>query len=77
MLFSSGDTKSLLHQDDADSIRCLFAGTNDIYLIEYPKYKDKVTARSSLCTVYHAICVHVHVRVCVLLNTGQSSLKHP
>jgi len=34
MWFSSGGTKSVLHNDEDDNINCLFSGTKDFHLIE-------------------------------------------
>jgi len=42
MWFSSGGTKSVLHNDDVDNINCLFHGTKELLFIEYKKYKDQV-----------------------------------
>ena len=42
MWFSSGGTKSVLHNDDVDNINCLFSGTKELLFIDYKKYKDKV-----------------------------------
>ncbi|XP_001630801.3 uncharacterized protein LOC5510344 [Nematostella vectensis] len=41
MWFSSGGTKSVLHNDDVDNINCLFSGTKELLFIDY-KYKNKV-----------------------------------
>ncbi|KAK3735817.1 hypothetical protein QZH41_019916 [Actinostola sp. cb2023] len=43
MWFSSGGTKSVLHNDDVDNINCLFSGTKELLFIDYKKYNDKVT----------------------------------
>ena len=43
MWFSSGGTKSVLHNDDVDNINCLFSGTKDLLFIDYKKYKDVVS----------------------------------
>lgn len=42
MWFSSGGTKSVLHNDDVDNINCLFSGTKELLFIDYKKYKGKV-----------------------------------
>ena len=43
MWFSSGGTKSVLHQDDGlENINCLFAGTKEFLFIDYHKYKHVV-----------------------------------
>lgn len=42
MWFSSGGTKSVLHNDDVDNINCLFSGTKELLFIDYKKYKNKV-----------------------------------
>ena len=48
MWFSSGGTKSVLHNDDVDNINCLFSGTKELLFIDYKKYNDKVIALGSL-----------------------------
>lgn len=40
--FSSGGTKSVLHNDDVDNINCLFRGSKDLWFIEYTKNKNFV-----------------------------------
>eukprot|EP00794_Sanderia_malayensis_P000341 gene341-974_t len=40
--FSSGGTKSVLHNDDVDNINCLFRGSKQLMFINYDKYKSKV-----------------------------------
>eukprot|EP00794_Sanderia_malayensis_P000548 gene548-1205_t len=46
MWFSSGGTKSVLHQDSFENINCLFRGSKRLIMIEYPKYvKDVVIDR--------------------------------
>ena len=47
MWFSSGGTKSVLHNDDVDNINCLFSGTKELLFIDYKKYKDKVPFRAN------------------------------
>ncbi|XP_065837982.1 tRNA wybutosine-synthesizing protein 5-like isoform X2 [Oscarella lobularis] len=42
MWFSNGGTKTVLHIDDVDNINCVFSGSKEALMIEYPKYKDKV-----------------------------------
>lgn len=42
MWFSSGGTKSVLHNDDVDNINCLFSGTKELLFIDYKKYKKQV-----------------------------------
>ncbi|XP_062510635.1 bifunctional peptidase and arginyl-hydroxylase JMJD5-like isoform X2 [Corticium candelabrum] len=42
MWFSSGGTKSVLHNDDVDNINCLFSGVKELFFVEYPKYKEQV-----------------------------------
>ena len=42
MWFSSGGTKSVLHNDDVDNINCLFSGTKELLFIDYKKYNKKV-----------------------------------
>ncbi|XP_031567482.1 tRNA wybutosine-synthesizing protein 5-like [Actinia tenebrosa] len=42
MWFSSGGTKSVLHNDDVDNINCLFSGTKELVFIDYKKYNKKV-----------------------------------
>lgn len=41
--FSSGGTKSVLHNDDVDNINCLIRGKKQLLFINYEKYKTKVT----------------------------------
>ena len=40
--FSSGGTKSVLHNDDVDNINCLLRGKKQLLFIDYNKYKTKV-----------------------------------
>ncbi|XP_065057677.1 uncharacterized protein LOC135685618 isoform X2 [Rhopilema esculentum] len=40
--FSSGGTKSVLHNDDVDNINCLLRGKKQLLFIDYNKYKSKV-----------------------------------
>ena len=40
--FSSGGTKSVLHNDDVDNINCLFRGSKQLWMIEPTKNKDYV-----------------------------------
>lgn len=40
--FSSGGTKSVLHNDDVDNINCLFRGSKELLFIEYNKNKNYV-----------------------------------
>jgi len=40
--FSSGGTKSVLHNDDVDNINCLIRGKKQLMFISYEKYKTKV-----------------------------------
>ena len=47
MWFSSGGTKSVLHNDDVDNINCLFSGTKELLFIDYKKYKEKVLFRAN------------------------------
>ena len=42
MWFSSGGTKSVLHNDDQENINCLYRGTKELLFIDYKKYKSKV-----------------------------------
>ncbi|XP_071503904.1 bifunctional peptidase and arginyl-hydroxylase JMJD5-like [Diadema antillarum] len=42
MWFSSGGTKSVLHNDDTDNINCLFSGQKEILFINYTQYRHKV-----------------------------------
>lgn len=42
MWFSSGGTKSVVHNDDVDNINCLFSGTKELLFMDYKKYKGKV-----------------------------------
>jgi len=42
MWFSSGGTKSVLHQDSFENINCLFRGKKRLLIAEYPKYKKEV-----------------------------------
>eukprot|EP00795_Rhopilema_esculentum_P017207 gene17207-8752_t len=42
MWFSSGGTKSVLHQDSFENINCLFRGQKRLLIAEYPKYKKQV-----------------------------------
>ena len=60
MWFSSGGTKSVLHNDDVDNINCLFHGTKELLFIEYKKYKNQVIKlTSSQCahyTSWHNVC---------------------
>jgi len=41
MWFSSGGTKSVLHNDHIDNINCLFSGTKTLYMVDY-KYREHV-----------------------------------
>ena len=47
MWFSSGGTKSVVHNDDVDNINCLFSGTKELLFISYKKYKGKVGFRET------------------------------
>lgn len=38
MWFSSGGTKSVLHNDDLDNINCLYDGTKDLVMIDKVRY---------------------------------------
>ena len=49
MWFSSGGTKSVLHNDDVDNINCLFSGRKELLFIDYKRYKTKVCHLSLLC----------------------------
>ena len=40
--FSSGGTKSVLHNDDVDNINCLYRGSKELLFIEYNKNKKYV-----------------------------------
>ncbi|XP_066914737.1 bifunctional peptidase and (3S)-lysyl hydroxylase Jmjd7-like [Clytia hemisphaerica] len=40
--FSSGGTKSVLHNDDVDNINCLYRGSKELLFIEYNKNKKHV-----------------------------------
>lgn len=42
MWFSSGGTKSVLHQDSFENINCLYRGSKRLLIVEYPKYKKQV-----------------------------------
>ncbi|XP_022082158.1 tRNA wybutosine-synthesizing protein 5-like [Acanthaster planci] len=42
MWFSSGGTKSVLHNDDVDNINCLFSGQKEILFINYTKYRQQI-----------------------------------
>lgn len=43
MWFSSGGTKSVLHNDDGfENINCLIRGTKELLFIDYHKYKHVV-----------------------------------
>ncbi|KAI8518322.1 hypothetical protein Bbelb_043390 [Branchiostoma belcheri] len=42
MWFSSGGTKSVLHNDDVDNINCLYAGKKELVFINFPRYRNKV-----------------------------------
>lgn len=42
MWFSSGGTKSVLHNDDTDNINCLFSGQKEVLFINYTQYRHKV-----------------------------------
>lgn len=35
MWFSSGGTKSVLHNDHIDNVNCLFSGTKTMYMVDY------------------------------------------
>ena len=54
MWFSSGGTKSVLHNDDVDNINCLFSGTKELLFIDYKKYKGKVSIRNVVWL--HSVC---------------------
>lgn len=41
MWFSSGGTKSLLHNDDTDNINCLFSGQKEILFLNYTQYRHQ------------------------------------
>ncbi|XP_041462941.1 bifunctional peptidase and arginyl-hydroxylase JMJD5-like [Lytechinus variegatus] len=41
MWFSSGGTKSHLHNDDTDNINCLFSGQKDILFLNYTQYRHQ------------------------------------
>ncbi|CAH1271383.1 JMJD7 [Branchiostoma lanceolatum] len=43
MWFSSGGTKSVLHNDDVDNINCLYDGKKELVFISFQRYRDKVT----------------------------------
>ncbi|XP_078604682.1 bifunctional peptidase and (3S)-lysyl hydroxylase Jmjd7-like [Branchiostoma floridae x Branchiostoma japonicum] len=43
MWFSSGGTKSVLHNDDVDNINCLYDGKKELVFISYQRYRHKVT----------------------------------
>lgn len=40
--FSSGGTKSVIHNDDVDNINCLYRGTKQLTFVDYNKYKKFV-----------------------------------
>ncbi|XP_078001398.1 bifunctional peptidase and (3S)-lysyl hydroxylase JMJD7-like [Glandiceps talaboti] len=40
--FSSGGTKSVLHNDDVDNINCLYRGRKEILFIDFIKYRNVV-----------------------------------
>lgn len=40
--FSSGGTKSVIHNDDVDNINCLYRGTKSLLFVDYNKYKKFV-----------------------------------
>ena len=41
--FSSGGTKSVLHNDDVDNINCLFRGQKELLFANYTKYRHQVS----------------------------------
>ncbi|XP_071800632.1 tRNA wybutosine-synthesizing protein 5-like [Asterias amurensis] len=40
--FSSGGTKSVLHNDDVDNINCLFRGQKELLFANYTKYRHQI-----------------------------------
>ncbi|XP_038076574.1 tRNA wybutosine-synthesizing protein 5-like isoform X2 [Patiria miniata] len=42
MWFSSGGTKSVLHNDDVDNLNCLFSGQKEILFVNYTKYRHQI-----------------------------------
>eukprot|EP00112_Aurelia_sp_Birch-Aquarium-sp1_P014591 Seg3163.3 transcript_id=Seg3163.3/GoldUCD/mRNA.D3Y31 product="Lysine-specific demethylase JMJ30" protein_id=Seg3163.3/GoldUCD/D3Y31 len=42
MWYSSGGTKSVLHQDSFENINCLYRGSKRLLIAEYPKFKKEV-----------------------------------
>ena len=60
MWFSSGGTKSVLHNDHAENIMCVFKGTKEFFLIDR-EYQEQV----KLFYVKFASGLSPHLLVCV------------
>ena len=42
MWFSSGGTKSVIHNDDVDTINCVFSGSKEFIFMNITKYRNQV-----------------------------------
>ena len=57
--FSSGGTKSVVHNDDVDNINCLFRGKKQLMFMDYEKYKTKVSVGLPLS--FRIVCANVRL----------------
>ncbi len=42
MWFSSGGTKSVIHNDDVNNINCIFSGSKEFLFMNITKYRNQV-----------------------------------
>ena len=57
MWFSSGGTKSVLHNDDADNINCILSGKKEFFMAHKVRASQPYPGLGNDCLFYENICL--------------------